>query len=75
MKFIIAVVLIAAGGWLIYSGYQRQESMSGSMESLGNKMAGSVDGKARVAQHTWYYVGGGGLAVLGLGALAMPAKK
>lgn len=75
MKTIIAVVLIAIGGWLIYSGYQIQESASGSWNSLTNKVATSVDGKTRVANHIWYYVGGGVLVLAGLGTVVAARKK
>lgn len=75
MKLIIALVLIAAGGWLVYSGYQMQESASGALDSFSNKVASSVDGKARVSQHVWYYVGGGACALAGLGVLVALRKK
>lgn len=75
MKTILALILIAIGGWLIYSGYQLQESASGSWSTFSNKVATSVDGKTRVAQHIWYYVGGGVLVLAGLGTLASSRKK
>ncbi len=75
MKTIIAIVLIAIGGWLIYSGYQLQESLSGSLSSVSNKVATSVDGKTRVTNHAWYYVGGGALVLAGLVTLATSRKK
>ncbi|AWI08676.1 DUF3185 family protein [Ereboglobus luteus] len=75
MKYIIAIVLIAIGGWLIYTGYQKQESLSGSWNSVSSKVASSVDGKTRVTNYTWYYIGGGALVVVGLGSFALGRKK
>lgn len=75
MKIIIALVLIAIGGWLIYSGYQLQQSASGSWNKLSNQVASSVDGKTRVTNHTWYYIGGGVLVLAGLGTFVAARKK
>lgn len=75
MKTIIAIVLIVIGGWLIYSGYQKQESLSGSFDSVSNKVASSVDGKTRVTSHTWYYIGGGVLVLAGLGTFVASRRK
>lgn len=75
MKLIMAIALMVVGGWLIYIGYQQQESVGGSVESFANKVASKVDGKSRAAQYTWYYVGGGALFILGFGSLALSWKK
>ena len=75
MKIIIAIILIAVGAWLVYSGYQLQDSLNGSWDSVSNKVASSVDGKARVTSHVWYYIGGTICILAGLGSFALSRKK
>lgn len=67
---IVSIVLILAGAALLYLGNQRKGSIAGASESVGKEIASAVDGKTRVTEHTWYYVGGGALILAGLvGAL------
>jgi uncharacterized protein (UPF0333 family) len=65
-KILLAIILIVLGGVLLYLGSQRKESLSGAAESVGNEVASAVDGKARVNEHTLYYVGGGVLILVGI---------
>lgn len=65
-KTLIAVVLIALGGTLLYLGNQRKESLAGAAQALGRDVASAVDGKARVTDQTLYFVGGGALVLVGL---------
>jgi len=65
-KVLLAVVLIALGGLLLYLGHQRKESLAGAAQSVGHDLASAVDGKARVADHTLYFIGGGALILAGI---------
>lgn len=69
MKMIIALAAIAIGGWLLYAGYQRQDSLAGRAESTASDVGRQIDGKTRVPDHVWYYIGGGVLIVAGLAGL------
>ena len=66
IKILLGSVLIAAGAVLVYQGKQRQDSLAGAAESFGKDVASAFDGKARVPEHTLYYVGGGALILVGL---------
>lgn len=70
MKMIIALVAIAIGGWLLYAGYQRQDSLAGKAESSVSDLGRELDGKTRIPDHVWYYIGGGVLIVAGFAGLA-----
>ncbi len=67
MSKIIGIVLIAVGGYLVYVGWQRKESLAGGAAELTSKVANKVDGGARVPEHMMYLVGGGVLALVGAG--------
>ena len=70
MKMIIALIAIAIGGWLLYAGYQRQDSLAGRAESAISDVGRQIDGETRMPEHIWYYIGGGVLIVAGLVGLA-----
>jgi uncharacterized protein (UPF0333 family) len=65
-KTLLAVILIAVGGVLLYLGSQRRESMAGAAESMGKEVASAFDGKPRVTEHTLYFAGGGALILVGI---------
>ncbi|HEY0944097.1 MAG TPA: DUF3185 family protein [Opitutaceae bacterium] len=67
---IIALIAIAIGGWLLYTGYQRQDSLAGKAESAMSDVGREVTGESRMPDHVWYYLGGGVLVVAGLVGLA-----
>ncbi|HUG09703.1 MAG TPA: DUF3185 family protein [Opitutaceae bacterium] len=70
MKKLLGIVLIVGGGWLVYTGYNRSESIAGKTEEGLADLKNEIDGKARVADHVWYYAGGALLIVVG-GAMVM----
>ncbi|HEY9154748.1 MAG TPA: DUF3185 family protein [Opitutaceae bacterium] len=65
-KTLLAIVLIALGGVLLYFGNRREDSVAGRAQTVGHDVANAFDGKARVNDHTLYYVGGGALILVGL---------
>ncbi|HEY5550994.1 MAG TPA: DUF3185 family protein [Opitutaceae bacterium] len=65
MKKILGIVLVLVGGWLVYTGYHRAESIAGKTESGLVDLKNEIDGKTRVADHVWYYVGGAVLIIGG----------
>lgn len=65
-KMLLAVILIAVGGLLLYLGSQRKESVAGAAQTVGHDIATAVDGKSRVTDHTLYFVGGGALILAGI---------
>ncbi|QYM79416.1 DUF3185 family protein [Horticoccus luteus] len=62
---ILGIILILGGAFLLYKGFQREDSLAGKLDTASTKVANSVDGGTHVANHTLYLVGGGVLVVLG----------
>ncbi len=84
MKKLIAILLIAAGSIVAWEGYKRNEALKGQISSSVDKLASNFDGKTRMPEYIWYYVGGGALLLTGLvlfskggssGGAKRPAKK
>lgn len=65
MKKIVVVLLIAAGGWLFYAGYQRGDSLAGRTKSTFAELKNDIDGKNRVPDHVKFYAGGAVLLAAG----------
>jgi len=70
MNKIIGVILIIVGGFLIFKGINRQDSLAGKADSAGTSIANSVDGGTRTPTHTAWIVGGAVVAVAGLAIAA-----
>jgi len=70
MNKIIGVLLIIVGGFLIFKGINRQDSIAGKADSAGSSIANSVDGGTRTPTHTVWIVGGAVVAVAGLAVAA-----
>jgi LPXTG-motif cell wall-anchored protein len=73
MKYVIGAVLIAVGGYLIYLGNRRADSIAGIAEKTGKDIANAFDGKTRTGQSTYYYIGGG--VLIAAGAFVALKKK
>ena len=65
-KYLLAVVLIVVGALLIFQGKRRADSLVGVSTRFGTQVAEAVDGRSRVPEYFWYYVGGTGLILYGL---------
>lgn len=68
MNRIIGIILILVGGFLIYQGVERKDSVAGAASEVGADVANAVDGKGRVPKHYYYLIGGGVIAAVGIGA-------
>jgi hypothetical protein len=64
---ILGIVLILLGGYLIYTGVNRKQSLAGKVDSATTKISNSVDGDNRQPTHTVEIVSGAVLVVIGLG--------
>lgn len=69
MKNIIGIVLIALGVFLFVQGLNRKDSLVGAASTTGTQVANAVDGGARQPKHVMYMVGGGVVALIGLGVM------
>ncbi len=72
MTKIIGIVLLVVAGVVGYQGYQKSQSLSGKVDASFASAATKVTGETKVADHTWYYVGAGALALVGI---VLVAKK
>jgi len=70
MSKIIGIILIVVGGFLIYKGAMRKDSLAGSLAETGSEVANKVDGGSRIPNHYYYLIGGGILVAVGIGATA-----
>ncbi len=64
-KTLVGLILIIAGGYLCYVGDQQRHSLAGGLQIASVKVANGIDGAGRVADSTWYFVGGGVLIASG----------
>ena len=70
MGRLLCAVAIAAGLWLAYLGYERQQSVAGRADSVVARVGQSINGSASPALHVRYYAGAAILiagGALGLG--------
>ena len=70
MKTIIGLILIVAGIALFFQGLNRKDSLVGQAATTGTTIANSIDGGSRTPKHVGYMVGGGVLALVGIGVMA-----
>lgn len=65
MTRILGVVLLLAGGWLVFTGHNRAGSVAGKAQTNIAELKSEIDGKTRVPEHFWYYAGGAVLVLAG----------
>jgi len=61
-----AILALLLGLLVIILGVRRSDSATGIADAVGTKVANAWDGKARLPEHVWYYVGGGTLILVGV---------
>lgn len=75
MKTLLAIVALLVGAWLVYTGWQRRESLVGQAAEAMSDLGRKVDGKTRIPEHTWYLAGGAFLVVAGAATLLVGRGK
>lgn len=65
-RLTLALLALMLGVFVIILGVRRADSATGIADAVGTKVANAWDGKARLPEHVWYYVGGGTLILVGV---------
>lgn len=65
MQKVFGLLLVIAGGALIYQGFARRDSLVGGVAAVTAQVANRVDGGSRVPEHVYYLSGGLVLVVAG----------
>lgn len=71
MRKLTAFVALAIGVYLIYMGYQRQESFAGKADKTFTSIGDKFDGGPRVTTQTEYYAAGAVLTIGGVVGLGI----
>jgi hypothetical protein len=71
MRTLIAFAALAAGVYLIYLGYQRQESFAGKADKTFTTIGNKFDGGPRVTTEAEYYAAGAVLTIGGVVGLGI----
>lgn len=74
MRNLISVLAIAAGIWLLYLGYVRQNSLAGQADNSLSRIGQKIDGGDHTPTHIRYYAVGALLLVCGSVGLA-PSRR
>ena len=74
MSKVISIVALAAGIWLVYLGYERQQSVAGKAADSLSKIGQKLDGGDHMTTQTKYYVIGTVLVVGGAFGLGIVKK-
>ena len=64
MRAILSLAALIGGIWLVYLGYERQQSLAGKADNTLSRIGQKIDGGDHTPIHMKYYVAG---AVLVLG--------
>lgn len=67
----LSLLCLLAGLWLLYLGYQRQESLVGSADQTLAKIGQKLDGGDHLTDATKFYLAGAVLAVGGIVGLGL----
>lgn len=73
LRRIIGLLLIITGTWLLIQGWQRKDSLLGSMSETGTRIANRFDGGARTPKHMIYMAGGS--LMIACGAILTVSKR
>ena len=74
MRATLSLMALIGGIWLIYLGYQRQQSLEGKAADTVAKIGQRLDGGDHMTTHTKYYIAGAVLAVGGAAGLGIVRK-
>ncbi len=75
MNKIIGIILIVVGGFLIFKGATRKDSLAGGVAEVSADVANKVDGGGRIPEHYYYIIGGVVVAAAGLGMAMRGSSK
>jgi threonine/homoserine/homoserine lactone efflux protein len=65
MTKVLSLLALLAGAWLVYLGYERQQSIAGRADSTLSSLGQRIDGGDHTPTHVKYYVAGTVLLVIG----------
>jgi Protein of unknown function (DUF3185) len=74
MSKLLSAVALAVGIWLIYLGYERQQSIAGKTDSTLASIGQRIDGEGHTPTHIIYYASGAVLTVAGAFGLGIVKK-
>jgi hypothetical protein len=74
MSKLLSAAALAAGLWVIYLGYERQQSIAGKTDSTLSAIGERIDGQGHTPTHVVYYAMGAVLAVAGAYGLGIVRK-
>lgn len=74
MRKLLPALALVAGVWLVYMGYERQQSLAGRTESEISALGRRLDGADHTPTHTRYYLAGALLALGGAFGLGLFRK-
>ena len=72
VKNLVSLMAIIGGLWLLYAGYQREQSLAGKADGSLSRLGQRIDGQGHVPTHVKYFVAGSLLVAggaIGLGAI------
>jgi hypothetical protein len=74
MSKVISLLALVAGIWLIYMGYERQQSLAGSTDNALSNIGQRIDGSAHLTTQLKYYIAGTVLTIGGVFGLGIVKK-
>jgi hypothetical protein len=74
MRPTLSFMVLIAGLWLVYLGYQRQQSLEGKAADTFARIGQKLDGGDHMPTHMTYYIAGAVLAVGGAVGLGLVKK-
>jgi glyoxylase-like metal-dependent hydrolase (beta-lactamase superfamily II) len=74
MSKLLSAAAFAAGIWLIYLGYERQQSIAGKTDSTLSAIGQRIDGEGHTPTHIVYYAAGAVMFAAGAYGLGIVKK-
>jgi hypothetical protein len=71
---ILSLAALVLGAWLLYLGYERQQSIAGKAENTMASIGQKIDGGDHTTTYVKYYVAGAALVVGGAFGLGIVRK-
>jgi len=74
MRATLSLIALVAGVWLIYLGYERQQSLEGKAAETLSRIGRKIDGGDHTTTQAKYYIAGAVLALGGAAGLGLVRK-